>query len=430
MFRRKKWQIIGVAVILITLLLYFFRTKEIEKEEDIKTEVKRGRFDINVVTTGELQAENSVKIQGPSGLRTIQIWQVKITDLIPEGTIVDSGGYIGSLDRTEASGKLKDVDVELEKELSQFIKTQLDTTLELRSLRDNMINLKYAMEECKIKLDQSKYEPPATIRQVEIESSKAERAYQQSIESYKLKVQQAIAKIQEVNINIDKIKRRKQSIEQVLSEFDIKAPQPGMLIYHRDWNGNKQKVGAQIHTWDPIVATLPDLTSMVSETFVNEIDISKVKLNQPVEVTVDAFPGKTYTGKIIEVANIGEQQRNSDAKVFKVVVKISETDSILRPSMTTGNRILTASFDSVLYIPLEALQSNDSCSYVFKKEGLSVVKQIIKLGQTNENEVIVHEGLTENETIYLSTPENAEKLEFTGTQLLNKPTPEKAVSND
>ncbi|MEZ4997192.1 MAG: efflux RND transporter periplasmic adaptor subunit [Bacteroidales bacterium] len=56
--------------------------------------------------------------------------------------------------------------------------------------------------------------------------------------------------------------------------------------------------------WDPVVATLPDLSSMISKTYVNEIDVSKVKVGQPVRLTVDAFPEKSYTGEVISVANM------------------------------------------------------------------------------------------------------------------------------
>ena len=55
-----------------------------------------------------------------------------------------------------------------------------------------------------------------------------------------------------------------------------------------------------------MVATLPNLSKMISKTYINEIDISKVKIGQRVEIGVDAFPEKKFTGEVTEVANIGE----------------------------------------------------------------------------------------------------------------------------
>ena len=66
-----------------------------------------------------------------------------------------------------------------------------------------------------------------------------------------------------------------------------------MVIYARNWNGKKEP-GARISAWDPIVAELPDLSDMISKTYVNEVDISKVRVGQEVDIKVDAFPDKKY----------------------------------------------------------------------------------------------------------------------------------------
>ncbi len=70
------------------------------------------------------------------------IWQVKISDLIPEGTIVKEGDYIATLDRSEISNKLRDVGAEVSKYESQYLQSRLDTALEMRKLRDELINQK------------------------------------------------------------------------------------------------------------------------------------------------------------------------------------------------------------------------------------------------------------------------------------------------
>jgi multidrug efflux pump subunit AcrA (membrane-fusion protein) len=132
---------------------------------------------------------------------------------------------------------------------------------------------------------------------------------------------------------------------------------------------------------------------MISKTYVNEIDISKVSKGQKVEVSVDAFPDKNYTGSVVSVANIGEQLPNTDAKVFEVIVKVDGSDPILRPSMTTGNQIITESIEDAVYVPLECVHaSTDSIPFVYKK---NKTKQIVVLGQANENEVIIEQGLEE-----------------------------------
>ena len=77
-----------------------------------------------------------------------------------------------------------------------------------------------------------------------------------------------------------------------MSGFTINAPSPGMVIYVREWNGKKKGVGSQWNTWDPTVATLPDLTQMESQTYVNEVDVRKLSVGQKVSISLDADPTK------------------------------------------------------------------------------------------------------------------------------------------
>lgn len=399
-----------VLAVLIFLVWYFTRSEKGESTE-ITAPVSQGEFKISVTTTGELEAKNSEKIYGPDGLRAVRIWQVKIEDIIPDGTVVDSGDYVATLDRTEISNTMKDVENELDKLESQYTKTKLDTSLEMRNARDELINLKYAMEERKIELEQSKYEPPATIRQVRINLEKAERAYEQALKNYTLKSDKSKAIMQEVTASLQQAQRKYQQMVDIYGEFTVNAPRAGMVIYKRNWDGNKQGIGATLSSWDNVVATLPDLSEMISITYVNEIDISKVKAGQNVEIGIDAFPDKKYTGEVMEVANIGQQMRNTNAKVFEVKIVVNEFDSILRPAMTTKNTIITAVYDSVIYVPLESIHFDDTVSYVYKTNGRTV-KQEVRLGESNENEIIVKEGLEPDEQVYLLPPSNAESLEI------------------
>ena len=406
---RKTYIYLIAGIIVLAIIAYFVFSKDSQSHQ-VTAKVKHGSFPIEVTTTGELVAKSSEKIYGPQGLRQIQIWQVKIQDIIPDGTVVDSGQYVASLDRTEISNKIKDEETNLEKLESQMTKTRLDTSLELRSARDELINLQYALEEKKITLEQSKYEPPATIRQVEIDLEKGQRAFEQAEKNYKLRYQKAVANMQEVSASYNQAQRKLQQMTDVLKQFNVTAPKAGMVIYKRNWDGNKMGIGATVNAWENVVAELPDLSEMMSKTYINEIDISKVKINQQVQVGIDAFPEKKFTGKVIEVANIGEQLQNSNAKVYEVRIVVNEFDSILRPAMTTKNKILTSIVDSVLYIPIEAIFNNDSVAFVYKKDGGSVVKQQVIVGQSNDNEIIIRAGLLADEEILLVPPEKSDKL--------------------
>jgi hypothetical protein len=211
--------------------------------------------------------------------------------------------------------------------------------------------------------------------------------------------------------------RRVKDLQEVLDGFTIKAPASGMVIYKKEWSGSKRKVGSNINPFDKVVATLPDLTSMLSKTYVNEIDVSKLKKGQKVDISIDAFPEKQFKGSVIFIANIGEKLTNSNDKVFEVQVKVDGSDPQLRPSMTTGNKIMIKTLDDAVYIPIECVQAGlDSIPFVYTKRG---VKQIVLLGESNEKYVLIEKGLEPGTKLYINNPENTNKFKVEGEELVN-----------
>ncbi|MFT4738299.1 MAG: HlyD family secretion protein, partial [Paraglaciecola sp.] len=178
-------------------------------------------------------------------------------------------------------------------------------------------------------------------------------------------------------------------------------------------DGKAIKAGSQVSAWDPVIGTLPDLSRMMSKTYVNEVDIRKVKTGQLVEIGFDAFPDKNLKGRVTRVANVGEQRPNSDAKVFEVEIEVFGTDQLVKPGMTTSNRIITNDIETALYIPLECLRSEyDSITYVFKKDGLKTVKQEVVLGEPNTDYVTIESGLTAEDIVFLSNVTDMEDEEI------------------
>lgn len=407
----KKRYLIPATVIALSLVAWFVFGGDTSDSVELTTSPKKGEFVVDVTTTGELRAKQSVEIRGPQGVREIRLFNLKIQRLIPEGTIVKEGDFVAELDRSEITGRLQDAMLELQQAQSQVTQVSLDSTLTLSQARDNLINLEYALEERQIAVDQSQYESPAVQRQAEIDLDKARRQLAQEKKNYVTKVKQAEAQMSEVEADLQEEQNEVNKIRALLQEFTVTAPAQGMVIYKRNYDGSKVTEGSDISAWNPAVAELPDFSYMESVTYVNEVDVQKVTKDQNVEIGLDAIPDKKLTGKVTSVANIGEQRPNSDSKVYEVIIAITESDSVLRPAMTTSNRVIVHRVPDAMYIPLETIHVQDSTSFVFKKDGLYPVMQQVELGLMNENEVIVHRGLSMDDVIYLSVPADTAGIE-------------------
>ena len=132
----------------------------------------------------------------------MRIQSFKIQDIVPEGTIVKKGDYIAQLDRTDYDNTLKDELQNLTTLQANLEMKILDTAVTLTDLRDGIRNQKYVVEQAKITLAESKYEPPATIRQAEISLNKAERGLEQLKKSYDLRRAQSLSDIKQTKLSL------------------------------------------------------------------------------------------------------------------------------------------------------------------------------------------------------------------------------------
>tara|TARA_R110000868_G_scaffold28633_2_gene107228 strand:- start:95491 stop:96732 length:1242 start_codon:yes stop_codon:yes gene_type:complete len=405
---KKRILIIGIPIVILLLGYSFFKT-DAEEDISIKAEVVKGEFLNEVIISGEAQSTSLKNIDGPDNLRKFRLNNIKIQDLIPEGTVVSKGDYVGRLDPSSVNEQIIDARLNLESAESQFTQEQLDTTLTLKQERTAIKDILFNIEEDKLELKQSIYESPVTIKQLEIKIERAERDLKEKKENYSIKKRKAVAKMVQVGTEVSKIRTRLEDLIELQASFTINSDANGMITYAKNWDGSKKKVGSDISPWDLTIATLPDLTKMESKTYSNEVDIRKIKKDQAVSVGFDAFPDIVMEGIVTSVANVGENKRGSDIKLFQVSIKLNESNTSIRPGMTTSNRILIQKEKDVLMIPLEAVYSKDSISYVYIDSGFSIDKRQIELGDSNEDVIIVKSGLKEKDVVYLTKPKGLEE---------------------
>lgn len=447
-----------VALSLVVFLIVINYVSSVKKYSYWFAESKEGKFEISVTATGEIVAENSIDILAPSvmleenqpqqaqrqeggqssiaGLTggasrsgsvssmpgssrsgsEIRLAPLRITDLIPEGTIVRKGDYIGQLDRTEYSNNLKSYQEQLATLKDRLELRILDSAVLLSGLRDDIKNQIFLIGEAEMKFRNSKYEAPDIIRKAEINLEKAKMLLEQKQRSYILRKAQTYQNIINVKFQIEQLEGTIARLEELLREFTIRAPADGMVVYKKDQLGIKRKVGSMITPFDRIVATIPDLTSLQSKVYISEIDISKITTGLPVEISLDAFPQKRLSGTVISIANIGETLPRADSKVYEAIIKIDGSDPDLRPTMTTTNKIIVKVIDKTVYIPGECLFSTaDSIPFVYTRGGL---KQVVIPGDFNDKMVEIKQGLKPGVKVYVIEPSKPETFRFTGKNLI------------
>ncbi|MDP2337694.1 MAG: efflux RND transporter periplasmic adaptor subunit [Bacteroidota bacterium] len=413
----KKILLMAVPAVLVLIFYFAFRKGETDYNK-VTAKVKRGMFNALIFSSGQLESEKSESIGIPEKLkdRNLHIWELTITNMIEEGTVVDSGDYVATLDHKAVEEQIKTAQDDMDKMLSEYEDSKIDSNLNLSNQRDVIVNARLDLAEKKIIMDESVYESPSIQKKASMDLDKAQRKLEQEQKAYGLKQKQEVNKVDRKYINYRQVLERSGELQILFNALEITAPKAGILTYFKFPWGEIIKTGSKVGMYNSVIATIPEMSNLISRTYINEIDISKVKAGQNVEIGIDAFPEKHLTGQVISVANIGQSMTNSDAKVFEVKIKIFGKDSELKPAMTTSNAIEAGLFADTIMVASDAVFENDSLKFVYLGNE-KPVKQIVWLGDENENFILVKKGLKENDVVWLSEPKNAEDLKYQGLDI-------------
>lgn len=150
----------------------------------------------------------------------------------------------------------------------------------------------------------------------------------------------------------------------------ITSPMDGVVIRRGVELGDTITSGVSSFNAGTVVFTVADLKSLIIRVNLNEVDIAKVTPGLPVRVTLDAYPQRTFTGKVRFVAPAAKQVEK--IKVFEVEITLDELTEAFRTGMSANVEILGEHRAGALSIPLEALHRQEGQTLVYRlKKDLS-----------------------------------------------------------
>lgn len=168
----------------------------------------------------------------------------------------------------------------------------------------------------------------------------------------------------------------------------VTAPMSGVVIKKGVELGETVTSGVSSFNAGTVLFTVADLKSLIIRVNLNEVDIAKVHVGQPVRITLDAYPQKVFTGKVSFVAPSADLVEK--IKVFKVEVSLDELSDTFRTGMSANVEILGERRGKAVSIPLEALQKKDGQTVAFRLKDNLTPSQIkaAKDGLTSRNKFI------------------------------------------
>jgi multidrug efflux pump subunit AcrA (membrane-fusion protein) len=171
--------------------------------------------------------------------------------------------------------------------------------------------------------------------------------------------------------------------------LELKAPIDGVIVDRKSAPG--ELVGK-----DKEIYTISDPTDLWVIAEVKERDIGAVKVGQDASFSVLAYPGETFQGKVVRIANEVE----TESRTVEARIEVSNADGRLKPGMFADVEIVTTVLADVLVIPDSALQIDEDSQIVFVAlNGNKFQKRVVKLGMEQRGRAQVIEGLTAGNTI-------------------------------
>jgi multidrug efflux pump subunit AcrA (membrane-fusion protein) len=405
MIKQRKYLIPITAMIVIGIALFIIFRVSPAAGKFYK--IKRGNLEVVVSSKGEINGEKFTEINLPEVLcnQELRVYQLKITDVIPEGKEVKKGDYIAKLDEGMYANMMQDVVKQKEVMDADLRNALIDSAVSLNARREDINNAKLDLDYLKIDLEQSKFESEAYQRKTQMQYQKGEIRIEKLKRDYQLERNRLKMRVGRFNDYVENYQRRIDKYKEAMAATTIKAPEDGILMFAKDYTGKSFGKDSEIDIWRPLLATLPDMSVAVTETYIKEIDISKIHLNDSVRITIDALPDKVFWGKVVKIATIGEDHKDFDMKAFKIVIRFEKSDPDMKPGMSCNNEIIIESYTDKLVVPLKAIFTKNGKKIVYLKGGGEISEKEIVTVAENEEFAVVENSIQEGDVVLLYQPE-------------------------
>ncbi len=308
--RNKIFLIIGAAVVLVAFVILAVVQNQEKLIPVTVEEVEQGKIISLVTANGTVEAETKVNISADV--------MGRITNLpIVEGEYVKKGDLLLQLETTQARADL----------------AQMDALL---------ASARVSLEEAEINFNrQKKLFDRNLISEAEYDLARTQ-------------LDRANANIQQAEANRDRAADQ-------LDKCTIKAPMAGTITTLNSEEGENVIIGT-MNNLGTVIMVISDLSKIVVKVDVDETDIARLKLDQKVEIFLDAFPDTSFAGTVTEIGNAAKLTGTSSELVtnFEVTVLITEDIPNIKPGMNATVDITTDVRDNVIKIPIQAVVMRDA----------------------------------------------------------------------
>jgi HlyD family secretion protein len=314
----KKWLIVAAAVVVLAVIVFASLRDSRPRGEEVEVQAAETRtLSSRVKATGEITPEKKVEISA----KVVG----EITGLpVVEGQRVVAGQVL----------------VQIERDLYEAARDQARAALRQAEVSVRRVEVQLA-------------DARRNLRRVR-ELYDQQLVSQEALDTAQLGVDTAEVEVEAQRYSVDQYRSALQRATDDLARTTIRSPMDGIVI-QLDAEQGETVVPGSTNLPGSVIMTVAEMSTLLAEVEVNEVDVVDVALGQEAEVTVDALGDEPQTGRVVEIATSGRKDPALGTIRFTVKVELDDPDPALRPSMTAKVAVLTATREDAVTVPIQAV---------------------------------------------------------------------------
>lgn len=330
--------------------------------------VYKGDFQPTIVLTGTLMAEKAEEFKAPLS----NSWQVQIKWMAKEGQVIKPKDTVIRFDTANLSAEIENIRDSIKNKLDE--KKQLEADYQFKQFELD-VDIKAAENENRKRSIDANI--PAELvsayeyQSKQLEAQKSSQTVSSAQSAKTVTLSEIETGIKTNDIEVRELRDKLSKLQKYLQDATLVSRTSGPLMYSvNDWLERKVQIGDTIGATST-VASIPDLSSMIIEAWVCETHIQQVQEGLTSEYHLDAFPEKTYFGKIREVSRNAESRKQwGKANYSRVLIALDELDlTIMKPGMSVRCAVHGPLLTGMLLIPLPGVYLNGGGFWIDPEPG-------------------------------------------------------------
>lgn len=412
-FLKKNWLwLILLALVAAGAVWWMNRTRSAAAQSTFQTAaIERGSLTATIGATGTVRAKQTAILFWQTA-GTVDTVNVKVGDNVPAGFVMaylsksslPQSIILAEADLVSAQKTLDDLlnsdtaraqaaialrDAQAAYDRAKKSRDNLNGLIDIQEIVTKTKNTPFGKIQVREVKTYKGYADPTTIAKADEQLALAKAKLEDAQRTYDRLISGNVVEITAAQARID-------AARAALNLARVTAPFGGIVTEAYPLPGDLVNAGTAAFRLD-------DLSSLLVDVNVSEVDINSVAVGQPVKLTFDAILGREYNGVVVEVAQTGTV--TAGVVSFKVTVELTDADNQVKPGMTAAVNILVKEVNDVLLVPNRAVRLSEGERVVYVLENDQPVRKVVQLGLSSDTMSVLNGGeVKEGDLVILNPP--------------------------